>query len=53
MTGEELRTRYFTAMRGADKATVLGLFAENAVAFCPMVMNAAERLHWTKCLPVF
>lgn len=35
MTGEDLRTGYFTAMRAADKAAVLGLFADNAVVVLP------------------
>jgi SnoaL-like domain len=35
MTGDELRRRYFTAMRAADKAAVLALFAEDAVAILP------------------
>jgi SnoaL-like domain len=35
MTGDELRDRYFSAMRGADLAGVLSLFAENASAILP------------------
>lgn len=35
MTGEELRDRYFTAMRAADKESVLALFADDAVAILP------------------
>jgi hypothetical protein len=35
MTGEELRERYFNAMRGADLDGVLALFADNAVAILP------------------
>jgi SnoaL-like domain len=35
MTGEELRNRYFTAMRRADLDGVLALFADDAVAILP------------------
>jgi ketosteroid isomerase-like protein len=35
MTGEELRTRYFDAMRAADLDAVLALFDEQAVVILP------------------
>ena len=35
MTGDELRSRYFTAMRGADLDGVLALFADDAAAILP------------------
>jgi SnoaL-like domain len=35
MTGEDLRGRYFAAMREADKTGVLALFAEDAVVVLP------------------
>jgi SnoaL-like domain len=35
MTGEELRDKYFSAMRGADLSAVLALFSEDAVAILP------------------
>ncbi len=36
MTGEELRVRYFTAMRGADLDATLALFADDAGLTEPM-----------------
>jgi SnoaL-like domain len=35
MTGEELRTRYFSAMRSADLDVVLALFSDDARAILP------------------
>jgi hypothetical protein len=41
MTGEDLRGRYFPAMRGADLDAVLALFAEDAAVILP---DGAERV---------
>jgi SnoaL-like domain len=35
MIGVDLRDRYFTAMRGADKAVVLALIADDAIVILP------------------